>query len=65
MPGYAMQTPRLDEAIALGCVPVFVTEDYSPPFDSTLDWSKFSVTVSMEDMGRIKGTLEDAEYVAA
>ena len=62
LPGFAYQTPRIAEALHMSCVPVFLTPNYSPPFDGTLDWSKFSLEVSPEKWGNLKQILLAANY---
>jgi hypothetical protein len=62
LPGFAYQTPRIAESLHLSCVPVFLTPNYSPPFDGTLDWSKFSVTVPPEKWADLKEILLAAPY---
>ena len=40
--GFAPWTPRISEIVRYECVPIVLTPHWRLPFDSTLDWSKFS-----------------------
>ena len=40
--GFSPWSPRLTEAVAHGCVPVFLSPLLRPPYASVLDYSKFS-----------------------
>eukprot|EP00035_Acanthoeca_spectabilis_P017170 m.358892 g.358892 ORF g.358892 m.358892 type:complete len:515 (-) comp16621_c0_seq1:1444-2988(-) len=44
--GQAAWSPRLDEAIFAGCIPVIIADHYDPPFSTLLDYSKFSIRVN-------------------
>ena len=58
MGGFAPWTPRLNEAVLAGCVPV-IFSSLLPPFSRVLDWSKFSVRVpSLHDIPRMRVILE-------
>ena len=46
--GNAPWSPRLAIYVALGCVPVFVSNTFIPPWNGTLDWSQFSLQMSHE-----------------
>jgi hypothetical protein len=44
-------TPRLAEALREGCVPVFIERDHwVPPWQSMIDYSKFSVTIPLAEL---------------
>jgi len=38
---------RFFSAIAAGCIPVLIADDYTPPFSHALDYSKFSLSFSV------------------
>jgi hypothetical protein len=54
--GQAAWSPRLDEAMYAGCIPVIIADGYDPPFSAILNYSLFSVRVSEADLvgGRVK-----------
>eukprot|EP01147_Barroeca_monosierra_P002094 gene2094-5148_t len=43
--GRAVWSPRLVEALRVGCIPVFIADQTHRPFDDVLDYNKFSVSV--------------------
>lgn len=45
-PGWATWTPRLYEALLLGCIPAIIADHNLLPFSRTIDYSKFSVHIS-------------------
>ena len=38
-------SPRAEDAVLHGCIPVVIMDDVDPVFGSILDWSSFSVRV--------------------
>ncbi|CAN6203262.1 unnamed protein product [Urochloa humidicola] len=57
--GYEVASPRLAEAIYLGCVPVVVDDgEYALPFADVLDWGKFAVRLRVADVPRLREVLE-------
>jgi hypothetical protein len=54
LPGNAMWSPRLIDAILLGCIPIIMTDGVALPFHPLLDWRKFSVRILQKDLHRLK-----------
>ncbi|KAJ9186175.1 hypothetical protein P3X46_005707 [Hevea brasiliensis] len=52
--GYEVNTARISDAIHYGCVPVIISNYYDLPFANVLDWSKFSVIISHQDVAFLK-----------
>eukprot|EP00051_Salpingoeca_urceolata_P031757 m.12856 g.12856 ORF g.12856 m.12856 type:complete len:462 (+) comp4373_c0_seq1:132-1517(+) len=55
--GEAAWSPRLDEAIHAGCIPVVISDDYDPPFWHLLDYSRFSLRFNQSIVPVLKETL--------
>jgi hypothetical protein len=55
--GQAPWSPRLVEYLTLGCVPVLLSSTLLPPFQRTLDWTKFSVQLPQSDVYKLKNIL--------
>ena len=53
-PGWS---PRTNDAIFAGCIPVLIAEGSHYPFASMLDWSKFSVRVRPTELDQIEAIL--------
>lgn len=55
----------LSEAMQSGCIPVFVSDSYIPPFANVLDWKRASVTIREEELSTVVGILKkiDPEQV--
>ena len=62
--GNAPWTPRLVEAMQLGCVPVLLDDRYAPPFAPLLDYSKFVVQLRTRDVPRLHELLPPLDLVA-
>ncbi|KZV28455.1 putative glycosyltransferase-like [Dorcoceras hygrometricum] len=56
--GYEVASPRMVEALYMGCVPVLIKDHYVPPFDDVLSWKSFSVTIPTEDIPNMKKILQ-------
>jgi len=54
IPGWS---PRVNDAIYAGCIPVLTAEGSHYPFASFLDWSKFSVRIAPTEMDNIEQIL--------
>ncbi|KAG5113187.1 hypothetical protein JHK82_036456 [Glycine max] len=57
--GYEVASPRVVEAINAVCVPVIISENYSLPFSDVLNWSQFSIQISVENIPDIKTILQN------
>ncbi|KAL5572609.1 hypothetical protein UlMin_022206 [Ulmus minor] len=55
--GYEVHTPRVVEAIYYECVPVFISDNYVPPFFEVLNWEEFSVFVQEKDIPNLRNIL--------
>ncbi|GLJ45744.1 hypothetical protein SUGI_0962680 [Cryptomeria japonica] len=55
--GYEVNTARISDAIHFGCVPVIISDHYDLPFANVLDWSKFSIVISHNDVQHLKAIL--------
>lgn len=51
--GNAAWSPRLDESIRAGCIPVLMADNYDPPFSHVLNYASFSVSVLEADIRRL------------
>ena len=50
-------SPRVNDAIYAGCIPVLTAEGTHYPFSTSLDWTKFSVRLLPTDLDRIEEIL--------
>eukprot|EP00049_Salpingoeca_infusionum_P022427 m.6661 g.6661 ORF g.6661 m.6661 type:complete len:455 (+) comp5180_c0_seq2:136-1500(+) len=55
--GQASWSPRLEESIHAGCIPVIISDDYAPPFSFLVDYTAFSVTVPQVELANLKTIL--------
>jgi hypothetical protein len=66
-PGWAGWSPRFIQSLLLGCIPVFVLCDpdrllsgiqTKMPFQNELNYSQFSITISVDELGQLPSTLK-------
>ena len=62
--GNAPWSPRLMQYMLTGCVPVIVSDKLLPPFHSTLNWTKFSVHITVSQLPDMKRILLAADHPA-
>lgn len=60
--GWAPWSPRLVEAVALGCVPVVIADGIRLPFPEAVRWTEISLSLAEADVGRLEELLN---HVAA
>jgi hypothetical protein len=51
--GNAVWSPRLDEAVMAGCIPIVVADRYDPPYAHIVDYTKFAVRVSQAQVKQL------------
>ena len=62
--GFSPWSPRLTEAVAHGCVPVFLSPLLRPPYASVLDYSKFSIWLNEKDIPHIPSLLRRYDHAS-
>ncbi|XP_078447646.1 putative glucuronosyltransferase Os03g0107900 [Wolffia australiana] len=60
--GWAPWSPRIVEAVAVGCVPVIIADGIRLPFPDVIDWPAISLRVAERDVARLGAVLR---HVAA
>lgn len=56
--GWAPWSPRLVEAVTLGCIPVIIADGIRLPFENAVPWPEISLTVPEKDVGKLATILE-------
>ena len=51
--GNAVWSPRLEESLAAGCIPIIISDLYDLPFVHVLDYSKFSLRIAQKDFSTL------------
>ena len=60
--GFEVAIPRIVEAIYAECVPVLISQNYVLPFSDVVDWTSFSVQVSVQEIPKLKEILMEIPY---
>ncbi|PHT36809.1 putative glycosyltransferase [Capsicum baccatum] len=55
--GYEVASPRMVEALYMGCVPVLLKDHYVAPFSDVLNWKNFAVEMTSKDIPNLKKIL--------
>ncbi|XP_059296285.1 probable glycosyltransferase At5g03795 isoform X2 [Lycium ferocissimum] len=55
--GYEVASPRMVEALYMGCVPVLLKDHYVAPFSDVLNWGSFAVEMTSSDIPNLKKIL--------
>ena len=61
--GYGKSSFRLYEAMQIGAVPVYVSDDHYLPWTDELDWNDFCVLVQQKDIPNLKNILSSIDDV--
>ena len=56
--GDAMFSYRLMETMAMGVVPIIISDGWQLPFEDMLDWSEFSIRVREDDISTLPSVIE-------
>tara|TARA_Y100001937_G_scaffold103375_1_gene142499 strand:- start:8883 stop:9725 length:843 start_codon:yes stop_codon:yes gene_type:complete len=51
--GYGKSSFRMYEAMRLGSIPVYVSDEHYTPFSDVIDWSEFSVLISVSQIPKM------------
>ena len=55
--GYGTTSYRLYEAFQYGAVPVYISDEFWLPYESTLDWDKLIVRITPDQLPNLKSIL--------
>ncbi|KAH7426560.1 hypothetical protein KP509_10G006200 [Ceratopteris richardii] len=55
--GWAPWSPRIVEAVILGCIPVIIADDIVLPFEDVIPWDKMAVFVNESNVGDLDAIL--------
>ncbi|KAK4377725.1 hypothetical protein RND71_004021 [Anisodus tanguticus] len=55
--GYEVASPRMVEALYIGCVSVLLKDHYVAPFSDVLNWKSFAVEITSNDIPNLKKIL--------
>lgn len=56
--GYGKTSFRLYEAMQMGCVPVYISDEHWLPFHEFIDWEKFCICITTEELPALKKLLQ-------
>ena len=55
--GYGLTSFRLYEAMALGVIPIYISDIFWLPFQNKIDWEKCAVLIKDNEMNKIEGRI--------
>jgi len=64
--GYGPTSFRLYETIQMGCIPIFISDEFWLPFEEYIDWKKLSLLITPDEIDKIPlivdKLIESGEY---
>ncbi len=57
--GYGLTSFRLYEAMALDCIPIYISDIFWLPFQNKIDWGKCSILIRENEIDRIPGIIQN------